>query len=113
MTLEPTPGATPSAVKVEDVSVTYRTSFEQQPTLKKTLIRLGRRERIVREIEAVRDVSFEVPHGTVLGVVGANGAGKSTLMRTIAGILPPTAGRVEVHGRVSTLLALGVGFNRS
>ena len=59
------------------------------------------------------DVSFDVPHGKVLGVVGANGAGKSTLMRTIAGILPPTAGRVEVNGRVSTLLALGVGFNRS
>ena len=48
----------------------------------------------------------------MLGVVGANGAGKSTLMRTVAGILPPNQGRVEVHGRVSTLLALGVGFNR-
>jgi ABC-type polysaccharide/polyol phosphate transport system ATPase subunit len=57
-------------------------------------------------------VSFEVPEGQVLGVVGANGAGKSTLMRTVAGILPPNSGRVEVHGRVSTLLALGVGFNR-
>ena len=48
---------------------------------------------VVREIEAVKDVSFEVPHGTVLGIVGANGAGKSTLVRTIAGILPPTDGR--------------------
>jgi lipopolysaccharide transport system ATP-binding protein/teichoic acid transport system ATP-binding protein len=57
-------------------------------------------------------VSFEVRHGTVLGILGANGAGKSTLVRTVAGILPPTEGRVEVLGRVSTLLALGVGFNR-
>ena len=101
-----------TAINVEDVSVTYRTSFERAPTLRSTMLRLGRRERVVREIEAVRNVSFDVPHGTVLGVVGANGAGKSTLMRTIAGILPPSAGRVEVHGRVSTLLALGVGFNR-
>ncbi len=101
-----------TAINVEDVSVTYRTSFERAPTLRSTVTRLGRRERVVREVEAVRNVSFDVPHGTVLGVVGANGAGKSTLVRTIAGILPPNEGRIEVHGRVSTLLALGVGFNR-
>jgi ABC-type polysaccharide/polyol phosphate transport system ATPase subunit len=99
-------------IRVEDVSVTYRTSFERAPTLKSTMLRLGRRERVVREIEALKDVSFEIGHGTVLGIVGANGAGKSTLVRTVAGILPPTEGRVEVHGRVSTLLALGVGFNK-
>jgi len=92
--------------------VTYKTSLERRPTLKGTLRRLGRRERTVHEIEAVKQVSFAIPHGTVLGIVGANGAGKSTLVRTIAGILPPTSGRVEVFGRVSTLLALGVGFNR-
>ena len=99
-------------IRVEDVSVTYRTSLERSPTLKSTLLRLGRRQRIIREIEAIKNVSFEVPHGKVMGVVGANGAGKSTLMRTVAGILPPTSGRVEVQGRVSTLLSLGVGFNR-
>jgi ABC-type polysaccharide/polyol phosphate transport system ATPase subunit len=101
-----------TSIRVEDVSVTYRTSVERKPTLKSTITRLGRRERVVHEVQAVKGVSFEVPHGTVLGVVGSNGAGKSTLMRTIAGILPPTSGRVEVNGRVSTLLALGVGFNK-
>ena len=100
------------SIRVEDVSVTYRTSFEKAPTLKSTVLRLGRRERVVREIEALKGVSFEVPHGSVLGIIGANGAGKSTLVRTVAGILPPTDGRVEVRGRVSTLLALGVGFNK-
>jgi ABC-type polysaccharide/polyol phosphate transport system ATPase subunit len=100
------------SIRVEDVSVTYRTSFERAPTLKSTMLRLGRRERVVREIEALKEVSFQIGHGTVLGIVGANGAGKSTLMRTVAGILPPTEGRVEVRGRVSTLLALGVGFNK-
>ena len=99
-------------IRVEDVSVTYRTSLDAAPTLRGTVLRLGRREKVVREIHALKDVSFEVPEGQVLGVVGANGAGKSTLMRTVAGILPPNSGRVEVHGRVSTLLALGVGFNR-
>ena len=101
-----------SAISVEDLSVTYRTTVQKKPTLKKTLIRLGRGQRIVREIKAVRDVSFDVPHGKVLGVVGVNGAGKSTLLRSLAGILPPTKGRIEVQGRVSTLLSLGVGFKR-
>jgi ABC-type polysaccharide/polyol phosphate transport system ATPase subunit len=102
----------PARIRVEDVSVTYRTSLERNPTLKSAIRKLGRRERIIREIEALKGVSFEVPHGKVMGVVGANGAGKSTLMRAVAGILPPTSGRIEVHGRVSTLLSLGVGFNR-
>jgi len=98
---------------VQDVSVTYKTTFERRPTLRSKVTRMGRGEKVIREIEAVKNVSFEVPHGTVLGIVGANGAGKSTLVRTIAGILPPTHGRIDVFGRVSTLLALGVGFNKN
>jgi ABC-type polysaccharide/polyol phosphate transport system ATPase subunit len=98
-------------VRVEHLSLTYRTTFERRPTLKQAVRRMGRRNRAVREIHAVRDVSFDVEQGTVLGIIGSNGAGKSTLMRAIAGIMPPTEGRVMVRGRVSTLLALGVGFN--
>jgi ABC-type polysaccharide/polyol phosphate transport system ATPase subunit len=101
----------PPAISVEDVSVTYRTSLEKKPTFKSTLVRMGRRERVVHEIEALKNVSLDVPQGSVIGIMGANGAGKSTLVRTMAGILPPTTGRIEVNGRVSTLLALGVGFN--
>jgi ABC-type polysaccharide/polyol phosphate transport system ATPase subunit len=101
-----------SAIKVEGVSVTYSTALESRPTLKTTLLRLGRLQRVVREIQAVKNVTLDVPHGQVLGIVGANGAGKSSLVRTMAGILPPSTGRLEVHGRVSTLLALGVGFNK-
>ena len=113
VTLGPEPTTDTASIKVENLSVTYRTSVEKRPTLRSTVTRLGRGERTIHEIEALRDVSFSVPRGSVLGLVGANGAGKSTLVRTVAGILPPTDGRVEVHGRVSTLLALGVGFNKS
>ena len=106
-------GSSAPSIVVRDVSVTYKTTFERRPTLRGAIMRMGRREKVVREIEAVKNVSFEVPSGTVLGIVCANGAGKSTLVRAIAGILPPTEGRIDVFGRVSTLLALGVGFNRS
>jgi teichoic acid transport system ATP-binding protein len=101
------------AVRVEDLSITYRTTFERKPTLKQALMRFGRGQRAVKEVEALRNVSFEVYSRTAMGIIGANGAGKSTLMRAIAGILPPTSGSVEVWGRASTLLALGVGFNKN
>jgi ABC-type polysaccharide/polyol phosphate transport system ATPase subunit len=99
------------AVRVRQLGITYRTTFEKKPTLLQTLARLGRGQRAVREIEALRGVSFDVIRGTAMGIIGPNGAGKSTLMRAMAGTLPPTTGTVEVWGRVSTLLALGVGFN--
>ncbi len=103
------------AISVQDVHITYRTVIDPRAnTIRHTLTQLGRRGttgRKVREIKAVRGVSMDVPHGSVLGIIGANGAGKSTLMRAIAGILPPTSGQIVVNGRISTLLALGVGFN--
>jgi len=106
-------GETPLAVKVDDLSITYRTTFERKPTLKQALVRFGRGQRAVREVEAIKNVSFEVGTGTAMGIIGSNGAGKSTLMRAMAGILPPTSGSIEVWGRASTLLALGVGFNKN
>jgi teichoic acid transport system ATP-binding protein len=101
-------------VSAQDVHLTYRTVLDRRAnTLRQRLLRIGRSEATshVLEVKALRGVSFEVTQGTVVGIVGPNGAGKSTLMRALAGILPPTSGTIEVHGRVSTLLALGVGFN--
>ena len=103
----------PLAVRVQDLSITYRTTFERKPTLRQALVRFGRGQRAVKEVQAISEVSFEVPTGTSMGIIGANGAGKSTLMRAMAGILPPTSGVIEVWGKASTLLALGVGFNKS
>ncbi len=68
---------------------------------------------ILRQSEfwALDDVSFELKRGETVGIIGKNGAGKSTLLRLINGIYPPDKGRIEVHGRMAAMIALGAGFH--
>lgn len=99
------------AVSVQNLGLIYRTTLDKKASLPSRIKNLGRGRKQTRIVNALDGVNLDIDYGSVLGVVGANGAGKSTLMRVVSGILPPTTGRVEVYGKVSTLLALGIGFN--
>ncbi len=115
------------AIRVEDLGKRYRigTAPERYKTLRDTIaagvnahIQRLRRGRAVTStsaeagsIWALRDISFEVQQGKVLGIVGRNGAGKSTLLKILSRVTEPTEGSAEIHGRVGSLLEVGTGFH--
>ncbi|HET8742626.1 MAG TPA: ABC transporter ATP-binding protein [Gaiella sp.] len=107
------------AIEVDSLSKRYRIGQYQAAygTLRETLVHAARRvtrqehQRAAQEIWALQEVSFNVPEGQVLGVIGRNGAGKSTLLKILTRIVTPTAGRAEIRGRVGSLLEVGTGFN--
>jgi ABC-type polysaccharide/polyol phosphate transport system ATPase subunit len=103
----------PPAIEVDHLSTSYRVHMKGTSVLGgfSDLFRRGQADD--RIVPAIQDVSFSVPRGNVLGVIGRNGAGKSTLLRCLAGILIPESGTITVRGRISTLLTIGVGMNQN
>jgi ABC-2 type transport system ATP-binding protein len=113
VTIDSTSGATATdaAIRTSGVGVRYSLKLTKKQTVRDSFIRRVRRDGETH-FWALRDVTFEVPHGQSLGVIGPNGAGKSTLLQVLAGIITPSEGAVEVNGHVSSLLTLGVGFDQ-
>jgi ABC-type polysaccharide/polyol phosphate transport system ATPase subunit len=97
------------AISVHNVTKTYRLYSKPIDRFKEALWR-GRR-RYYKEFQALANVTFDVMPGTTLGIIGLNGSGKSTLLQIVSGIVRPTAGTVDVRGRLTALLELGAGFN--
>ena len=95
------------AIEVKNVHVNYRLLKKQ--SLKKTLLTFKSHK--ISKKEALKGISFTVEKGEIIGVIGDNGSGKSTLLRTIAGIISPDEGNVNLKDNTVSLLALGVGFN--
>lgn len=100
------------AIDVRDVGVRYSLRFTKKSTLRQTFTGLLTRRDGPKDFWALRNVSFRLVNGESLAVIGPNGAGKSTLLQVLAGIIIPSEGSVEVHGRMSSLLTLGAGFDQ-
>ena len=98
-------------ISCNGVSVRYMVGDFKEIGIKEYILRKITRKYTVRDFWAVRDVSFTVSPGDMLGIIGSNGAGKSTLLKTVSGIMEPTKGRAVCRGQIAALLELGSGFD--
>lgn len=98
-------------IRANDISMRYLMTYDRIQSIKEYVVQLLRGKIKYEEFWALKNVSFEVERGEVVGIIGHNGAGKSTLLKVISGILKPTGGELEVHGNVVPMLELGSGFD--
>lgn len=97
------------AIRVKDVTKIYKLYDNPKDRLKESLGLT--RKKCYKEHYALQHINFEVKKGETVGIIGTNGSGKSTMLKLITGVLMPTAGDIQVDGRISALLELGAGFN--
>lgn len=102
--------STPS-IEFEDVVQRFRIIHERSDTLREVFAKITRRQTSYRDFLALKNVSFTVDRGEMLGIIGRNGSGKSTILKIIAGVYAPTSGRVRVEGSIAPLIELGAGFH--
>lgn len=98
-----------NAVQLTGVGKRFLRHADRRSTLKERIVR--GRARTTQDFWAVRDVTLNIPRGSVYGLIGHNGSGKSTLLKLITGIYRPTEGQITTHGRVAALIELGAGFH--
>ncbi|MDM8299848.1 ABC transporter ATP-binding protein [Collinsella tanakaei] len=99
------------SIEVDDVTMIFNMASESLTNLKEYFIKLVRHELFFKEFRALRNISFKVRRGEVVGLVGTNGSGKSTMLKIIAGVLEPSEGTCRVRGNIAPLIELGAGFD--
>jgi len=99
------------AISVKDVSMMFNLNSDKIMGIKEYVVKALKRQLYFHEFWALKNISFDVAKGEVLGILGLNGSGKSTLLKLIAGVFKPTKGSIIRNGAISPLLELGAGFD--
>lgn len=98
-------------IKVDHLSKVFRLPHERNTSIKSAFVNFYKGAKNYETQQVLRDISFEIKQGEFFGIVGRNGSGKSTLLKLLAGIYSPTHGEIQVNGRLTPFIELGVGFN--
>lgn len=100
-------------IKLDKVSMRFNLGIEKNFSFKEAFIRFFqfKKKKKKEDFWALKDISFEVKKGEVVGLIGSNGAGKSTMLKVVSGVMKPTKGKVYVNGVISPMIELGAGFD--
>lgn len=99
------------AIRVSRLTKTFKLPHEKQNSIKGLLISIFHSKRTYEKQRVLKGIDVEVKKGEFFGIVGRNGSGKSTLLKLIAGIYTPDEGNIEINGKLTPFIELGVGFN--
>lgn len=101
-------------IKLDHVSMKFNLGIEKEFSIKQAFVNFfsfKRKKKKPEEFWALKDISFDVKKGEVIGLIGSNGAGKSTMLKVVSGVMKPTKGKVTVSGVISPMIELGAGFD--
>lgn len=100
----------PYSIKIQNISKNFKIYHEKHDSVFEKLTSILHRKQNYENFQALTDVSFQLETGEMLGIIGLNGSGKTTLLKIISGIMKPDTGTIQVNGKITPILNLGIGF---
>lgn len=98
-------------IDIKDVSMHFNLMIERVDSIKEYIFKFFKGNLLFNDFQALKNISFSIREGEIVGLIGLNGAGKSTLLKIISGVLKPTTGNVYINGTIAPLIEVGAGFD--